>query len=73
MFVFRVSLWWLGAANNTNNVWNVNGNNSNLNNNNYNNTNNGVRPAFHKTKDYITKVCNEKLWKTSIVLIKKMK
>ena len=47
--------YWLGSANNTNNVWNVNGNNSNLNNNNYNNSsNNGVRPAFYKTKDYIT-------------------
>ena len=47
--------YWLGSANNTNNVWNVNGNNGNLNNNNFSNSNNnGVRPAFHETKDYIT-------------------
>ena len=41
--------FWLGSANNTNNVWNVNSN-GNFNNNNYNNDNNfGVRPTFHKT------------------------
>ena len=65
---------WLSSANenNDNNVWNVNGNNSNFNNNNYNNDNNiGVRPAFHKTKNYITKVYSEKIWKTSIFHIEK--
>ena len=67
-----LDFFWLGSANNTNNVWNVNGENSNLNNNNFNNDNNyGVRPAFYKTKGYITKVCNEKIWKTSIFLIRK--
>ena len=49
------SNYWLGSARNTYNVWFVNGENSNLNNNNYDNDNNyGVRPAFYKTKGYIT-------------------
>ena len=68
------SVYWLGSPNenNTNNEWNVNGNNSNFNNNNVNNDNNyGLRPAFRKTKYYITKVYSEKLWKTSIFHIVK--
>ena len=58
---FVLVLQLCASARDYNNVWNVNANESFEDNNFWNDGGLGVRPAFHKTEDFVISIYSEKI------------